>query len=129
MDTKKTKDDKSDVLPVEKKEEETMCNCEDDCQKECEKHKIESEEWKNKYLRALADYHNLEKRTLEQVEALQARTKKNLLHKFLEVLDTLYQAEVFIKDKGLVMVMDNFKKAIKDEGVEEMQLVGQEYDP
>lgn len=90
---------------------------------------LEIEHWKQKYLRALADYANLEKRTHEHVQTLQSKGKKQVLNKFLEVLDTIDKAEVFIKDPGLKMVKDNFIKAFREEGVTEMNLVGKEYDP
>ena len=89
----------------------------------------EVEEWKSSYLRALADYQNLERRTHEQIEAHQKKVRNHLLHKFLDVLDTIYQAEIFVKDAGLTMVKDNFLKALKEEGVEEIDLLGKQYDP
>lgn len=109
--------------------EKGKCDCKDDKKgKDCDC-KGQVEEYKNKYLRALADYNNLERRTAEQIENYQKRARKNLLSKFLDILDTLYQAEVFVKDPGLAMVKDNFIKLLKSEGVEELDLQGKEYDP
>jgi molecular chaperone GrpE len=110
--------------------EDGKCECTDDKKKDKDCNcGNEAEEYKNKYLRALADYTNLERRTYDQIEKSQMRARKNLLSKFIDILDTLYQAEVFVKDAGLVMVKDNFLKMLKSEGIEEMDLKGKEYDP
>lgn len=117
------------------KQKKESCNCEKECKCdcgekcECEKTKKECEEWKEKYLRSLADYHNLEKRFIFQFEEIQNRSNKNLLLKFLEVQDNLEKAEIFIKDPGLKMIKDSFVKILKSEGVEEMDLLKKEYNP
>ncbi len=87
------------------------------------------EEWKNKYLRALADYHNLEKRVEESRETIRKRANRDLLLRLLEILDTVYAAEVFIKDPGLKLVVDKFTSLLSQEGVTEIDLLGKEYDP
>ncbi len=91
--------------------------------------KEEVEEWKNKHLRALADYHNLEKRTEQQTIQQRKEAVRKLLLKFLNVLDNLERAEVFIKDTGLKLVKDEFLRILKEEGVEEMDLLKKPYDP
>lgn len=91
--------------------------------------RLEIDHWKNKYLRALADYENLEKRHQEHEAFMQNKIKKHFLNKFLDILDTIYQAEIFVKDPGLKMVKDNFLKILKEEHIEEMNLKGKEYDP
>lgn len=91
--------------------------------------RLEIDHWKNKYLRALADYENLEKRHQEHEMFMQNKIKKHFLTKFLDILDTIYQAEIFVNDPGLKMVKDNFLKILKEEHIEEMDLKGKEYDP
>ncbi len=104
---------------------ENECKCGD----ECKCNNKETEEYKNKYLRTLADYHNLEKRISQQFDDIQKRANKNLILKFLEVLDNLEKAEIFVKDEGLKIIKDSFVKILKTEGVEEMDLKNKEYDP
>lgn len=96
---------------------------------EIEKLKKEVEEYKNKYLRALADYANLERRVEKERQEIVVNANKNLLLKILPILDNLEKAEIFIKDDGLKMVKNNFYQFLKSEGVEEIQILGKEFDP
>lgn len=89
----------------------------------------ESTIWKNKYLRALADYENLEKRTENQTTDIYKRANKKILLKLIDILDVINQAEVFVKDPGLKLVKDEFEKLLAGEGVKRMELEGKEYDP
>lgn len=97
--------------------------------KEIAQLKKEIDEWKNKYLRALADYQNLEKRTISQISDFQKKANKNLWLKFLEIFDLIEKAEVFIKDPGLKMIKEKFLMIMKEEGVEELDLLGKPYNP
>ena len=96
---------------------------------ELEKVKKESEDNKNKYLRALADYQNYEKRVSEERVVLRQNANKELLLKLVMILDDLEKAQPFVKDEGLQLIKEKFVKLLKDEGVEEMQVVGKQYDP
>lgn len=89
----------------------------------------EVEEFKNKYLRALADYQNFEKRVDKEKEEIRNNAGKYLILKLLPILDQLEKAEVFIKDKNLQLVKDNFLKVLKEEGLEEIQVKDREFDP
>jgi len=91
--------------------------------------KKEVEDFKNKYLRALADYKNLEHRFDQERQRLQSQIKKECVIKFLHFLDGLDQAEVFNKDPGLKMIANNFKSTLNELGVKEIELLGHEYDP
>src|SRR3989344_4658036 len=91
--------------------------------------KKEAEDFKNKYLRALADYKNLENRFYQERQRLQEQIKKECVIKFLHFLDGLDQAEVFNKDPGLKMIANNFKSTLSELGVKEIELLGHEYDP
>ncbi|OGK55801.1 nucleotide exchange factor GrpE [Candidatus Roizmanbacteria bacterium RIFCSPLOWO2_02_FULL_38_10] len=88
----------------------------------------EALEWKNKYLRALADYHNLEKRTFDQINNGIFQFKKKFLSRFLTVLDNIDRAEVFIKDPGLKLVKDELIKILAEEQVKELDLIGKRFD-
>lgn len=89
----------------------------------------EGEDYKVKYLRALADYHNLEKRVYRQEEEVFTRAKKDIVLKLLPFLDNLDKAETFIKDAGMRIVKDQFLKVLASEGIEELEVAGQEFNP
>lgn len=91
--------------------------------------KNEVEEWKNKYLRALADYQNLEKRTEEQITRQKSESKKKLLLKFLHVFDNIERAEIFVEDQGLMLIKEQFANILKDEKVKELDLLRKPFDP
>lgn len=87
------------------------------------------EQLNNKYLRALADYQNLEKRMHTAVDQARATSQRITLSRFMNVLDDMEKAEVFTKDQGLQMIMNHFKQIFKDAGVEELDLLNKEFDP
>lgn len=100
--------------------------------KKAKETKIEKEccdEYKNKYLRALADYQNLEKRIEESKKIFIQKANEGLLLKIIPFLDDLEKAEIFIKDANLKLIKENFIKTLKDEGVEEVDVLGKEFDP
>ncbi len=85
--------------------------------------------FKNMYLRALADYKNLEHRVNNQRVQMKDSVTKNILMELLPVVDNMHQAEIFTKDPGLQMVSKSFHDALKSIGVRELELLGLEYDP
>jgi len=87
------------------------------------------EEFKNKYLRAIADYQNLEKRMGEERFELMKMANKNLLIKILPFLDNLEKAEVFVKDTGLKISKDHFLQILKETGMEEIDVLNKDFDP
>ena len=87
------------------------------------------EEYKHKYLRALADYQNFEKRVSEQKEEQIKNTTKKVILNMLPFLDNLEKAEVFLKDEGLRMIKKQFQQALEKEGLKEIDLLGKEFDP
>jgi molecular chaperone GrpE len=132
--TKKQTDEKIDEQDVE-------CNCKGhgECNEEkCECEEVENqidektkeiEAWKNKYLRSLADYQNLENRIEKQFEQYKIRANKNLILKMLEVLDMFDKAEMFVKDEGLKIIKTNFEKALFSEGLKELDVLNKKFDP
>lgn len=91
--------------------------------------KRQIEEFRNKYLRALADYQNLENRVRNEREDVVRNANKNLILKLLPFLDNLEKAEIFVKDPGLKIAREQLEKTLNELGVEEIQVIGQEYDP
>lgn len=85
--------------------------------------------YKNSYLRALADYQNFEKRVGEQKEDFIKSASKRIITKLLPLLNNLEKAEVFVKDPGLKLIKDELEKILKEEGLEELNVLGSIYNP
>ncbi len=96
---------------------------------EIEKLKKEVEEFKNKYLRALADYQNFENRIDQQKEEIKKVGEKQLILKLLPFLDNLEKAEIFVKDQGLKQIKDSFYQILKSDQLEELDVLNKEFDP
>jgi len=89
----------------------------------------EVEEYKNLYLRALADYKNLEHRVNQDRRRMRIDAKKQIIMQLLPLLDNIDQAEVFTKDPGLQLISSSFHKAVEEMGVSAIELVGSEFNP
>lgn len=89
----------------------------------------EDNEFKDKYLRALADYQNLEKQTQVWKDSYSAYATQGIIRNLLEVLDDLEKAQEHIKDEGLQLVINKLKIYLKAEGLLELELLGKEFDP
>ncbi|OGD85405.1 nucleotide exchange factor GrpE [Candidatus Curtissbacteria bacterium RBG_13_35_7] len=90
---------------------------------------VNNEELENRLKRALADYHNLEKRIEEERKLLSKLSATLLIEKLLPVLDNLENAQIHLKDEGLEMVLKQFKDILAQEGVEEIPSIGTQFDP
>ncbi|MFX0052348.1 MAG: nucleotide exchange factor GrpE, partial [Candidatus Hermodarchaeota archaeon] len=92
----------------------------------------------NRYLRALADYENLEKRAKVERANIVNRANEQLLLKLLDLADTFEKAEANINSDDSVnvdLVLDGFKAVQKqfftilnNEGVERIHAVGKKFD-
>jgi len=78
-------------------------------------------ELKNQLARALADYDNIRKRTEVEREVWEKYTSGKLLVRFLPVLDNLESAQIHLKDGGLAIAIEEFKKVLREEGLEEIK--------
>lgn len=101
----------------------------DDHTKQSEELKKHAEEWKSKYLRALADYQNLEKRTHSEKEETRRFAIKVFLERLLPVIDTLERASKHINDQGLTLALKEFEAALSEFGVTKIETVGRVFDP
>lgn len=128
MDNKKSKTDQKKTVKADSEELSKKLELEK-LQLEIVTLKDQVEEFKNKYLRAIADYQNLEKRVGEERFELMKMANKNLLIKILPFLDNLEKAELFVKDQGLKISKDHFVQILKDAGLEEMDLLNKDFDP
>jgi len=83
-----------------------------------------TEKWK----RAVADYRNLEMRMAKEKEEWVKFGNRVLLMQVLEILDDLERAKEHVKDGGLGLIIDKFRRLLQDQGVSELE-VGKEFDP
>jgi molecular chaperone GrpE len=91
--------------------------------------KKQAEEWKNKYVRALADYQNLEKRTSERVSEVRQFAAEIILSRLLPVVDTFGKASKHIHDPGLALAHKELVAVLTEQGVERMDVLGRTFDP
>src|SRR4030042_4393533 len=92
---------------------------------ELEALKKQVEELTNNWKRAVADYRNLEARMTKEKEEWVKFSNAALLLPLLEVLDDLERAAAHLKDNGLNLVIEKFKRVLKGNGVEELKTEGQ----
>lgn len=93
------------------------------------KQQEEIDVWKNKYIRALADYQNLEKRTDEEKQEVRMYATKLFLEKLMPVVDNLEMADEHIKDEGLSIAMKELHALLAKFGVEKIEVKGETFDP
>lgn len=87
------------------------------------------EEWKAKYLRALADYQNLEKRTQEETSNIRKFAAEMVSTKLLAVADTLERAQAHLSDIGLSLALKELAAVFNSLGVVKLEVVGMQFDP
>ncbi len=89
----------------------------------------EAEDWKSKYLRALADYQNLEKRSREQVNDSRKFAAELILARLIPVVDTFAKVRVHVKDVGFDLAYKELTVVLTEQGVEAMHVLGKPFDP
>lgn len=91
--------------------------------------KKQTDEWKNKYLRALADYQNLERRTREEKEEVRRYAAEIILGRLLPVIDTFAKVKVHVNDVGFDLAYKELHAVLQEQGVEHIEVVGQQFNP
>ena len=97
--------------------------------KDNKKLKEELDDLTHKWKRALADYQNLEKRVNFEKEDFIRFASAQLILKILPALDSLEKAEKHLKDEGLSLAIRQLQQVLQEEGLEEIQVLGREFDP
>ncbi len=118
---------------AEKSAEETSDNCDD----KVKKLEAELEEWKNSYTRKLAEFQNFTKRKENEVAEMRKYASEEIIVKLLDNIDNLERAVDASKEsqnfdsliEGVNMILNNLKNLLTEEGVEEIEAAGKEYDP
>ena len=89
----------------------------------------EGEEWKAKYLRALADYQNLEKRTQTEKQEIRVYAAEVVIARLLPTVDTLVKAVNHVKDAGIELALKELFSALSEMGLQKIEVVGKPFDP
>jgi molecular chaperone GrpE len=101
----------------------------------------EKEEFKDKYLRALANYENLRKRTVQERQKAYDTAQEDLFRKILPILDdfkrafeSLQKSEKHKDDyksfyEGIRLVHSNFENLLKIHNIEPFESTGKKFDP
>ena len=118
---------------AEKSAEETSDNCDD----KVKKLEADLEEWKNSYTRKLAEFQNFTKRKENEVAEMRKYASEGIIVKLLDNIDNLERAVDASKEsqnfdsliEGVNMILNNLKNLLTEEGVEEIEAAGKEYDP
>ena len=91
--------------------------------------KQQIEELKNKYLRVLADYQNLEKRAAEEKTELWKFAAEAGLVKLLPVVDTFERAQAHLQDPGLSLALKELIAVLVSLGVVKLEVGDKPFDP
>ncbi len=112
--------------------EGNVISSEDECaelRQQLEESRKQADQFKNQYLRALADYKNLEHRMDAMRSQMRENITRQVIEEFLPILDNIDQAEIFTKDPGLQMISNSFRQTLQRLGVSEIELIDTEFDP
>jgi len=83
----------------------------------------------NRWKRALADYQNLQRRYESEKTDFIQFANSSLVLKLLGIFGHLEIAAENVKDRGLSLVVAEFKRILSEEGVTEILCQGEKFDP
>ncbi len=124
------------VAEMQQKLEEALASLEEK-QKALEEKEREAAEYKDKYLRALAESENARKRIRQQAEESARIQREGLLRDLLSIIDNLERAVAAARDggngkpivEGVEMVLRSMVDFLRGHGVTQLSAVGQPFDP
>jgi molecular chaperone GrpE len=94
-------------------------------EQETKQTEIVETDWKDIYVRLLADFDNHKKRVIKEKDELRRMTKMETLSSVLELDNDLHLATKMIKDdkalSAITIITDKLQKFLKSQGIEEVQ--------
>lgn len=97
------------------------------------KKEVEAKENHLKWQRSLAEFDNFRKRTIKEKSSMYENGKFEVVEKLLPVIDNFERAMSHMEDEkhleGVEMIYKQFVSILDDLGVEEIEAVGNEFDP
>lgn len=117
--------------------QEAEKSAEETSEDKIEKLEAELQEWKNSYTRKLAEFQNFTKRKENEVAEMRKYASEEIVVKLLDNIDNLERAVDASKEsqnfdsliEGVNMILNNLKHLLTEEGVEEIEAAGKEYNP
>ncbi len=96
--------------------------------------KAELEESQNRYMRLAAEYDNYKKRTAKELDARYSDAKLDIMKEILPVLDNFErglaaECSDSAYKEGVVLIFKQFTDLLAQQGVTEIEAVGQPFDP
>ncbi len=96
-----------------------------------------TEEYLNNWKRSAADFINYKKDEMERMANLMQYSKTDIIEKVLPIFDSIYLAQKCLKPdvkqdgiaKGIEQTIKQIQEFLKKEGIEEIVVVGQKFDP
>ncbi|SER70876.1 nucleotide exchange factor GrpE [Salipaludibacillus aurantiacus] len=124
-------------LKQEEQHQEEVDSAEESQDSEVKQLELKLEEATNRMLRIQADYDNFRRRTKQEKESAAKYKSQSLAEKLLPALDnfergmaiTPQEEETKSLLKGMDMVYRQIKNALEEEGISEIDAVGQPFDP
>lgn len=89
----------------------------------------QKDEWREQYLRVLADYQNLEKRSQSRVDEMRKYAAEGVLKKLLPVFDNFVLAGVHLRDAGLDLAIKELTGKLGELGVSRIEVMGKKFNP
>ncbi len=126
--TEQTVTEQGEPLPAE----EPVAEAKDEASAALEAAQAEAADYKDKWMRAAAEFDNFRKRNESTRRTAYLDGKADILLKILPVGDNLERALAMCDEqtrKGIEMVLRSFRKVLQDEGVEEICPLNEEFDP
>ena len=117
---------------TEKKQEE-----DDSVEAQLAKAKAQVEEYKDKYLRQLAEFDNYRRRVIKEKADLIKNGGEKVISAILPILDDFDRANETLgkmgegasaEKKGVELIIEKFVKILKQQGLEKMDVVGKPFD-
>lgn len=106
---------------------------------EIERWRKESEQNREKWMRAMAELENFRKRSRREIENSINFANASLLREFLEILDNFERAHGAVRDgeesageayvEGMRLIYQRFVEVLRQQGLERIPAVGEEFDP
>jgi molecular chaperone GrpE len=102
-----------------------------------EKLKSELEEWKDKYMRKVAEFDNYKRRTAKEKIEMMQTAGKEVIGELLDVLDDCERAQKQLETandteairEGVMLVFNKLRSVLQSRGLKPMETIGQEFNP
>ncbi len=131
--------DEGQEQPEKAEEEKEAADLEQESEDELEKKQREYQELHEKYLRLYSEFENFRRRSRKEVSEAKEKGREDMILAILPVLDDFERALNSIQEnndnnsdelyQGVSLIFNKFKNTLTDQGLEEMEVVGQDFDP